>query len=491
VTGADELARVQLLPAAPEQVRVSVLGGRTQLDVALPADLPIAEFLPELARLVESRDADDTRSRDDRRTFWELSRVGGAALMPDDTLRGAGIDGGELLRIAPRRALAPPVLYDDVVDAAARLNRAAYAPWDSVSAAAMAFVGLWLAAGAWAWLLVADALEPHRAIVISGATLAVMLSMGGAALAHRALGQPLAAAAVSLPALVVSVAIGWTVARHFGPYGVAVAAVVLVAFCMLMYRLVGVGRSLYATVLVLMVFGATAAVSWALGGPPQVIAAVVATVAAVSAVALPSLTMRLGRIPVPTVPAPAPEDEPMFFDDPFATAEPPRDDNPQIGSDAMADVDEVWARLRAASALRAGLWAGLAIAAAAGALLLAHIEPGWPALAFALVTATVLALRARKGRTAAERAVVAVPAVVVVLLACTQAIHGEHGLPYAGLGVLAVVGVAAAATGLRLRAAPVSNRVRTAEAYLDYAAVAALVPLAVWVLGWFERPGLW
>ncbi|HEX2284004.1 MAG TPA: EsaB/YukD family protein, partial [Mycobacterium sp.] len=163
------------MSAAPDVVRVSVLGGRTQLDVALPADVPVAAFLPELARLIGSRDTrrdDDVIDRDERRTFWVLGRIDtDTVLGPDETLRSAGVKNGELLRISAQRALSPPTLYDDVVDAAARLNRAAYAAWDATSAGAMAFAGLWLCTAVWVYFLVADALSAHRGIVVAGAAL--------------------------------------------------------------------------------------------------------------------------------------------------------------------------------------------------------------------------------------------------------------------------------------------------------------------------------
>ncbi len=72
MTGVEELRAVHVVSAAPEAIRVSVVGGRTQLDVALPADVPVAAFLPELARLIKSRDderSDDMADRDERRTL--------------------------------------------------------------------------------------------------------------------------------------------------------------------------------------------------------------------------------------------------------------------------------------------------------------------------------------------------------------------------------------------------------------------------------------
>ena len=47
---------VQVISAEPERIRVSVFGGRTQLDIRLPVDLPVSSFIPDLAKLVRSRD---------------------------------------------------------------------------------------------------------------------------------------------------------------------------------------------------------------------------------------------------------------------------------------------------------------------------------------------------------------------------------------------------------------------------------------------------
>ncbi|MEX3648959.1 EsaB/YukD family protein [Mycolicibacterium porcinum] len=69
MTGVEELRPVHVVSAAPEAIRVSVVGGRTQLDVALPADVPVAAFLPELARLI--------KSRDDAVTTWPTATNGG------------------------------------------------------------------------------------------------------------------------------------------------------------------------------------------------------------------------------------------------------------------------------------------------------------------------------------------------------------------------------------------------------------------------------
>ncbi|CRZ17735.1 EsaB/YukD family protein [Mycolicibacterium neworleansense] len=200
MTGVEELRPVHVVSAAPDAIRVSVVGGRTQLDVALPADVPVAAFLPELARLIKSRDderSDDLADRDERRTFWELSRDGrgAGALAPDQTLREAGVENGALLRLSARRALSPPTLYDDVVDAAARLNRASYAAWTATAAGTMAFAGLWLSAAVWVVLLLAPPLSAHRPAIMVAAALMLVALVGGAALVRRVLGRSDVAAA--------------------------------------------------------------------------------------------------------------------------------------------------------------------------------------------------------------------------------------------------------------------------------------------------------
>ena len=104
---------------------------------------------------------------------------------PTSRCAHAGIKNGELLRISAQRALSPPTLYDDVVDAAARLNRASYAAWNATAAGAMAFAGLWLCAAVWVYFLVSDALSAHRGVVIGGAVLTTVSMVAGGALVHR------------------------------------------------------------------------------------------------------------------------------------------------------------------------------------------------------------------------------------------------------------------------------------------------------------------
>ena len=61
------------------------------------------------------------------------------------TLRDAGITQDDVLYLRGRPTFAAPTLYDDVVDAAARLNQSGHAGWDPAGARRIAYLGIGLA----------------------------------------------------------------------------------------------------------------------------------------------------------------------------------------------------------------------------------------------------------------------------------------------------------------------------------------------------------
>jgi type VII secretion integral membrane protein EccD len=483
VTGVRELHTVQVVSAAPEQLRVSVLGGRTQLDVALPADVPVAAFLPELAQMVRSREAGpdsdlaDGADRDERRTFWELSRIdGGAVLAPNETLRTAGVSNGELLRISARRALSPPLLHDDVVDAAARLNRAAYAAWNPGAAKVMAFAGLWLAAAAWVILLMADALWAHRVVVVIGAAFTTVALVGGAAVVHRVLDLTDVATAAGWAAMAMTAALAWVLAAPSGAGGLAVGFAILLALTGVYYRVIGTGHWAYIAAAVIFASGGLAVLARGVGGRVDVVAAVATTIAALGCLAVPTVTARLARLPSPAA------QKDRNVDDPFRLGEAA-----SSGAE-IPSAEQVWARVRAVELGRAGLLAGLAGVVVVGAAVLLSTRTELSAFIFALVCAGVLALRSWGSPAWPERAALAVPAIALVLTACVQSQSGAASLRLTGVGVLVALAALAALAGL------VVSRGRwmsTAAQYLEYVTVAALVPLALWPLGVYDRLGLW
>ncbi|SEH82400.1 type VII secretion integral membrane protein EccD [Mycolicibacterium rutilum] len=480
MTGIEELRTVRVASAAPEMIRVAVLGGRTQLDVALPAEVAVAAFLPELSRLITSRDAprdSELADRDGRRAFWVLSRAdSGTALAPDQTLRDAGVTNGDLLVLSQQRALSPPTLYDDVVDAAARLNRASYAAWDAAAARMMALAGVWACAAVLIYFSMAEELSAHRSVVAIGAVLTVVGLVGGAALANRVLARPDIAAPAAVPVVVLAAALGWVAVRGAGPLVTAGVCAGLAAATWLCLRLIAAGRGVYVAAAVVYAAGTVAALAISAGARQDVVAVAAATSATLLCLSVPSLTARWNRVPVGEH---REDDRTYRFDS-------ERVDEADAAA-AMPSAEEVWTRVRSATMTRAGVLAGLAIVVAAAGGALVYARTSWQTAVFAVVSAAVLALRSRRLAHAAERFALVVPAVVLVLFVCVRAQHGDLGLSSAGIAALGIIAVGAVTAGLTVAGGRPPRWIATAAAYAEYVAVGAVLPAALWPLGIYER----
>jgi type VII secretion integral membrane protein EccD len=494
VTGISELTYVQVVPASPERIRVSVLGGRTQLDIALPLDVPVSGFVPDLARLVSSRGGErgDGSTGDERRTFWVLSRFDtGKVLSPERTLRDAGVTDGEQLRLSSERALSPPTLYDDVVDAAARLNKVAYAAWDATSARWMAFVGIQLAAAALVYLLVGNVFPSDRVVKIAIAATVALAFAGGAAIAWRSYGLADVANALGWPAIPITAAVGWALLSGYGPYGIAAGCGIALLLNVFYYRVIGTGHWGYVAGSVLAVFGGLAMVGRAVGLRVDVVCVACAVTAALMVLTVSRLTVRLGRFEAPTVDANVDRDE-WAFENPFVPPASVKAERDAHSGEGMPTAEAVWTQVRAAALTRAALLTGLAIVvtATAAALLGSRVAVGWPAFTFALACAAVLGLHGRMPDIWFERAALAAPAVVLVAITCVLAQDGRAPIPVTAVGLLLVVAVAAALAGI-LEWRPGSHRWATTLSYLEYVAVASLIPLGLWAVGVYDRVGHW
>src|SRR4051812_14198838 len=122
-------AMTRPVPAPPAYCRVTVLAPRANVDVALPADVPVADLVPMVLELV----GEPAPGRPPRP--WLLSGAAGGRLpagpppapprglggrLPaGSTLSQLGVLDGELLRIAPEGTAPVPPVFDDPVDALA------------------------------------------------------------------------------------------------------------------------------------------------------------------------------------------------------------------------------------------------------------------------------------------------------------------------------------------------------------------------------------
>jgi type VII secretion integral membrane protein EccD len=300
--------------------RVTVVAPRTRIDVALPADVEVANLLPMLLTMAGESGPDGGSEHGG----WCLARLGGEAIDPDLSLSSLGVLDGDLLQLR-RRSDTPPPLFDDVVEAIAVAAPDSYRPWTPSTARTLGMVGAGSA-------LLASAV----ALFLAG-----MLSGSGAQVEH---GHTTLAVLAGIAAMVTLI-IGTVVAQVYGEasVGVLIAAgnLPLSVVCGL-YALPGgmlshvsagqLAPNLLLACTLTFVFAAAsiillgagitpftaAATAAALGAlvfladvlirkplPAAGIAAGAAAVALGSISALPRLAIELSRLPKPQVPSSA------------------------------------------------------------------------------------------------------------------------------------------------------------------------------------------
>ena len=218
------------------------------------------------------------RGRQRSDTFWVLSRLDPTTpLQPNETLRAAGVGDGALLDLSEQRAPSAPTLYDDVVDAAARLNKAAHAGWNVTAARWMSFLGAGVASMAWVCVVVAGA---SRVATVVLAAIVVAVMVGAAALAHRRYGQADVGAVLAGATIPIGAAVGWALSAPFGGYAVAAGCAALVAVNAAWCWAVGAGCWGFLASGVLFAGGGLAMFSHALGLSAQTVSVVLAVTAA-------------------------------------------------------------------------------------------------------------------------------------------------------------------------------------------------------------------
>ncbi|OBJ12623.1 type VII secretion integral membrane protein EccD [Mycobacterium sp. 1482292.6] len=464
---------VGVMSPAPQRVRLSFLSSRTQVDVSLPLDVPIVVLLPHLVKLTAPREVDaseDPSITEAKNDIWVLNRHDGETpLPPDSTLREAGVAEGELLRLTAKRALTPPTLYDDVVDAAARLNKAAHPGWDGTAARWMAFAGVYLTSGGWVYLLLSNTFAAKRTPLVAWSVTVALALVGAAALAYRRYAQRDIAAALGWAALPIAGAVTWVAVHGLGGYGLAAGCAAMTALCAVLHLAVGTGHWGYLVFQVICALGGIALALYAAGLGTSVAGVGLALVATLACLAVPSATRRFPRV----------------------AALRRRHGRSDVTSGNPSRGHDVWARVRSETFTRSALYAGLALSAGLGAVVvLISVRPvRWSGAIFALACAATLALHSQRPITVVERAALAAPAVALTVLSCLLAQNGSRPISIVTFGALLVMAVVFAVIGATARPGRAPQRLQALLAYLHYLVVAALIPLALWVVDGYERWG--
>lgn len=354
--------------------RVTVATPTRRVDVALPEHVPAAELLPSLLRHA----GDDLADIGEEHGGWILRRIDGAMVDPTQTLAAQAVHDGEVLHLAPRQDEWPEIDYDDVVDAVASEARRQVRTWSSAATRRTA-ITLTVVSGLAALALALSSGPPWTKaaavmLVVSG-VLALMAT--GLARSFRDTG---AGAAVGGVAMSLGFAGGLTmfngsrtILQVHAQQLLAGSAVLIVA-AIVCYVGVADQTQFFVCGAHVGLFGVLAAV---VGLDHHLSRSDVAAIVVATAVALlpamPLLSIRLGKLPVPALPA---------------TAEELLADKPKVPA------QRVYATVRRTDELLTGMLAGNSAVAAICMTVLAINRRHTALLLVGLVAACVL-LQAR------------------------------------------------------------------------------------------------
>ncbi len=284
-------------------VRVTVAAPRRRIDLTLPESATVAEVLPGLLRHAGEELADEGIGHGG----WLLRRSDGTPLLLPQTLGSHRIRDGEVLHLVPRRQEWPELDYDDLVDAIATGSRRRGRSWSArhtrrmglavgAVAIALAMVAVWRSGPDW----------PVAGRWALGQ--AALLTLGGVMLA-RAAGDSAAGALVGLLALPYAFVGGGLLLATGDPLPglgtpqLEVACAALVVVALLGYLGVADHGALFVAAIVAGLVGLLACwLTGTRGMAPEQSAAVVLTLTLPLSPLFGSIAIRLGRLPMPTLP---------------------------------------------------------------------------------------------------------------------------------------------------------------------------------------------
>ncbi|WP_137874998.1 type VII secretion integral membrane protein EccD [Rhodococcus sp. Q] len=456
--------------------RVTILADHVQVDLALPASAPLALLIPEVVSVLDAHgDPSTVRSRTAGPTEWTLGRLGRSALDPTGSLSDHRVRDGELLLLQTADRSAPAPLFDDLMHNVAAVEADTFRRWTPASAriAGSATAVALTLVGALAVLL-ARRQDSGPTGMIAALVVAVLLVAAGTVVARvyhdRGSALTLWAAALA-PAFAAGALV---VPGEPGASALLLGTVTCGAFAVLAARMSGVGIGVAVAVSTTAVVAAGAAgISVLTDLPDQAIGAIVTATALVLLACAPRIAMLLAKLPLPPVPSPG---------SPLDSEEAAEEGDSPLPS--FAGLEE---KARRARGHLTGLVCSAAVTTAAGALIAADAfcAVDWPGFALAAVAALVLTFRGRTYASLSQAAPLIGSGSLILILLLGSAAVTEPGwapvilvLATLGVGVALALGVVAP----RHEFSPVQRR---ASELIDYAAIAAVLPLTCWVAGLF------
>jgi type VII secretion integral membrane protein EccD len=488
-------------PGRPSTTRVTILTGRRMTDLVLPAAAPIETYIDEtvavLAEILEDTPKDVLAGFDfTAQGVWAFARPGAPPLKADESLDDAGVvDGSLLTLVSVSRTERYRPLVEDVIDAIAVLDespefdRAALNRFVGVAIPLVSVVITLMSLVS--WNRTGQSLWWALALAVLGLGL-----LGGSVLAQNRydnlnLAESLLIA--SMPALAGGAALAVPLPHGIGslgaPHLAGAAAVVLLLT--LATRGGPRRRAEFAAFLAVATLALTAAaVAYGYGWQYWVPAGAVAFGLIVLTNAA-KLTVAVARIALPPIPAPGETVSNDELLDPVTSREGVDEESPTWQA-IIASVPESAARLQERSVLAKKLLIGFLTAAAlvlaVGAI--AVVVQGHFFVHSLIVAGLVAAICGFRSRLYAERwcawallaVTVTVPTGVMVRLCQWYPDDAWLVLAiYAALGAVALV-IIGATDGVR-RVSPVTKRILE---LVDGAAIAAVIPLLLWIASVYD-----
>jgi type VII secretion integral membrane protein EccD len=488
-------------PGRPSTTRVTILTGRRMTDLVLPAAAPIETFIDEtvsvLAETLEDTPADVLAGFDFKaQGMWAFARPGAPPLKGDESLDDAGVvDGSLLTLVSVSRTERYRPLVEDVIDAIAVLDespefdRTALNRFVGVAipiaALTITVVSLlaWSQTGRdWWWAL---------ALGLLGLTL-----LGGSLLSknrYRNIDMAESLLVAALP--VVAGAAALAVPLPQGVDSLGAPQIAGAGAVVLLLTLASRGgprkRAELASFMAITAIAATGAAiaygyGWQFWVPAGAIAfgLIIVTNAA-------KLTVAVARIALPPIPAPGETVSNDELLDPVASPEAVDEESPTWQA-IIASVPDSAARLTERSQLAKKLLIGFltagALVLAVGAI--AVVVQGHFFVHSLIVAGLVAVICGFRSRLYAERwcawsllsAAVVIPTGVMVKL-CQWYPHSAWLVLsiYTALAVVVLI-VVGATEGVR-RVSPVTKRILE---LLDGAAIAAVIPLLLWIASVYD-----
>jgi type VII secretion integral membrane protein EccD len=462
-------------PTAGEAARrITVVGAGSRMDLSLPAQSPIAELVPQLVRLAGAHTGQPPGA-----AGWVLNRLGGPPLAGAWTVAGAGIHDGEVLYLSPSGAVPAPLVFDDVVDAIASAAEGRTGVWRAAVSRRVGAALAGLAFAAVAVLAAVAGLGWPGVPVAAGALAALLLVAGGAV--ARAYGDSMVGAvlvAAGLPAALVAglesfgtVAVTRPGVASLGAASLGVGLACAAGYAVLGAIVVADHTAWFVPAAVAAGTGALAAAATAaLDVRPAAAAGVLLVCVIALSPVLPSVALRLGRLPMPRVPT----DVAAFRRDERPTPGPEVGRGTRIAGDALS-----------------GLLAAVAGTVLGAVAVLLRTDGRW-AWGLAGDAGVVLLLRARAYLGVGQRAALLVGGVVALAGAGVRA-AGSAGV--AGwltlLGALALAGVVCATYAVRAPEGSPSPYWSRLLDVVEIVAMVGLLPVAAAVLEVYAAVRSW